>query len=140
MDREHLAYAVGEIVLRHLPQGAEPERISSIVADLVRLLESAQPENGAGDERRLVVVTVVGRNQYGIMHAFSEVLAEGHVDIVDINQTIVHGNFVMMMIVDPSSSRVSFSELKEALKKRGEKLDVRVFCHYEDMMRALNRI
>jgi ACT domain-containing protein len=140
MNRQQLAYAVGEIVLRHLPGGVEQERVSSIVADLVRLLEGAQPEFEGGEGERYVVVTVIGRNKYGIMHAFSEVLALNHADIVDINQSIVHGNFVMMMIVDPSSSRAPFEELKAALKKRGEELDVQVYCQFEDMMRALNRI
>jgi ACT domain-containing protein len=143
MDRERLAYQVAEILLRHLPQGAEPSAVEAVTADLVRLLEAQASGVAATDEppgRRLVVLTVLGRNHSGIVHAFSEVLAEAAVDIVDINQTIVHGNFAMMMIVDPTSAKLSFSDLKAALKRRGDEVGVQVFVQYEDLMRALNRI
>ncbi len=143
MDRERLAYQVAEILLRHLPQGAAPSAVEAVTADLVRLLEAAGSEPAATDEpsgRRLMVLTVLGRNHSGIVHAFSEVLAEAAVDIVDINQTIVHGNFAMMMIVDPTSSKLSFADLKTALKRRGDEVGVQVFVQYEDLMRALNRI
>ena len=143
MDRERLAYQVAEILLRHLPQGAEPSAVEAVTADLVRLLEAQGGEAAATDEpsgRRLMVLTVLGRNHSGIVHAFSEVLAEAAVDIVDINQTIVHGNFAMMMIVDPTSSKLSFTDLKAALKHRGDEVGVQVFVQYEDLMRALNRI
>lgn len=140
MDREALAVSVTEILLKHLPGQAEPDAVSSIVADLVRLLESAALDAAEGAGRRLAVVTVMGKNNSGIVHAFSEVLAERDVDIVDINQTLVHGNFAMMMIVDPASANCSFDELKTALKARGEKIGVQVYCQYEDIMRAVNRI
>lgn len=143
MDRERLAYQVAEILLRHLPQSAEPSAVEAVTADLVGLLEAQGGEAAATDEpsgRRLMVLTVLGRNHSGIVHAFSEVLAEAAVDIVDINQTIVHGNFAMMMIVDPTSSKLSFTDLKAALKHRGDEVGVQVFVQYEDLMRALNRI
>jgi ACT domain-containing protein len=140
MEREALALAVSEIVLRHLPEGIPSPALEGVVADLVLLLEG---EAGAGPERadvRHIVFTSLGRNRPGIVHAFSEVLARCGVDIVDLNQTLVHGNFAMMMILDPSQATVSFEELRAALKKRGEELGVLVFVQYEDMMRAVNRI
>lgn len=140
MDREALAFAVSEILLRHLGSAPDPEAAASIVADLVRLLESLPEGQPEAEARRLVVVTVMGKNHSGIVHAFSEVLAEHGVDIVDINQTIVHGNFAMMMIVDPTGASSDFATLKDALKKRGEQIGVQVYCQYEDIMRAVNRI
>lgn len=140
MDREALAFAVSEILLRHLPSTPDPDVAASIVADLVRFLESHPAEQSEVEGRRLVVVTVMGKNHSGIVHAFSEVLAEHDVDIVDINQTIVHGNFAMMMIVDPAAPSFDFAELKDALKRRGEQIGVQVYCQYEDIMRAVNRI
>jgi ACT domain-containing protein len=139
MDRQSLAVAVAQILVRHLPQSADEETVAAVVADLVAHIESrsAAPE---ADHRRLVVVTVMGKNHSGIVHAFSEVLAENAVDIVDINQTLVHGNFAMMMIVDLTGARCDVQGLKAALKKRGEEVGVQVYCQYEDIMRAVNRI
>lgn len=140
MNREALVYAVTEVLMRRLPEGIQQERLEAVVADLVRALEPLAQSAPEADERRFVVITVVGRNRSGIMHAFSEVLTEHNVDIVDINQTIVHGNFTMMMIVDPATSSTPFHDLKAALKKRGDDVGVQVYCQYEDMMRATNRI
>jgi ACT domain-containing protein len=138
MDRTALAIAVTQILLRHLPQAAGEETVAAVVADLLPLLEDAGASGP--DQRRLTVVTVMGKNHSGIVHAFSEVLAENQVDIVDINQTLVHGNFAMMMIVDLAGSRCDLLGLKAALKKRGEEVGVQVYCQYEDIMRAVNRI
>jgi ACT domain-containing protein len=139
MDREALVYAVTEVLLRHLPGGIEQERLEAMVADLARALEPAVRKTEP-EEKRYVVITVLGRNRSGIVHAFSEVLTEHGVDIVDINQTILHGNFAMMMIVDPASSSTPFDGLKAALKKRGDEVGVQVFCQFEDLMRAVNRV
>jgi len=138
MDRTALAIAVTQILLRNLPQAAGEETVAAVVADLLPLLEHA--EASGSDQRRLTVVTVMGKNHSGIVHAFSEVLAENQVDIVDINQTLVHGNFAMMMIVDLAGARCDLLGLKAALKKRGEEVGVQVYCQYEDIMRAVNRI
>jgi len=138
MDRAALAISVTQILLRHLPQSAGEETVAAVVADLVSLLEAG--EASGPEQRRLVVVTVIGKNHSGIVHAFSEVLAESQVDIVDINQSIVHGNFAMMVIVDLSGARCDLQGLKAALKKRGEEVGVQVYCQYEDLMRAVNRI
>ena len=140
MDREELVYAVTEVLLKRLPEGIGQERLEAIVADLARALEPTAQPRPEDEERRFLVITVLGRNRSGIVHAFSEVLGDHNVDIVDINQTIVHGNFTMMMIVDPATSPTAFQDLKAALKKRGEDVGVQVYCQYEDMMRATNRI
>lgn len=139
MDRETLAQRVAEILFRHLTPEPPLSAVEAVTADLVRLLEAAAPQD-PGEGRRLAVLTVLGRNRTGIVHAFSELLAEHAVDIVDINQTIVHGNFAMMMVVDPSACPLDFAGLKAALKKRGEGLGVGVFLQYEDLMRAVNRV
>ena len=140
MNREEVVYAVTEVLLNRLPEGIGQERLEIIVADLARALELMGPSAGEAEEKRFVLITVLGRNRSGIVHAFSEVLIEHNVDIVDINQTILHGNFAMMMVVDPATSSTPFPDLKVALKKRGDEVGVQVYCQYEDMLRATNRI
>lgn len=139
MNRETLAYRVAEILFQHLRPAPGQEAVEAVTADLVKLIET-DPGGDASESGRYAVLTVLGRNRTGIVHAFSEALAEQEVDIVDINQTIVHGNFAMMMVVDPSACKLDFAGLKEALKRRGDALGVGVFLQYEDLLRAVNRV
>ena len=43
------------------------------------------------------IVTVIGKDKSGIIAEVSSVLAENDVNIEDISQTIVSGNFTMIM-------------------------------------------
>jgi ACT domain-containing protein len=138
MDRKEIALEVASILVNNLSPVPPQSVVEKIAADLILLVEKnlgkEQPSS------RLAVLTVIGRNHSGIVHAFSEVLAENNVDIIDINQTIVHGNFAMMMVIDPTNSKVDFASLKTLLKERGLRENVGVFLQYEDLMRELNRI
>ena len=140
MNRESLAYSVAEILLKHLPEGLDQERVEAITADLVLLSESLQRASDDREGHRLAVITSVGKNRAGIIYGISEILTELKVDIVDIDQTLVRDNFAMMMVVDPTDCPVDFQSFKERLKVRGQELGVEVFVQYEDLLRAVNRI
>ena len=45
------------------------------------------------------IITVVGSDKVGIIASVSSFLAEHKINIADITQTILSGNFVMMMMV-----------------------------------------
>ena len=47
------------------------------------------------------IITVVGKDQVGIIAKVCSFLAEDKVNILDISQTIVSGWFNMMMVVRP---------------------------------------
>lgn len=138
MDRKEIALEVASILLKYLSPSPPQNIVEKIAAELILLVEKSGFQDAPS--ARLAVLTVIGRNHSGIVHAFSEVLAENNVDIVDINQTIVHGNFAMMMVIDPTNSKVDFASLKTLLKERGTRENVGVFLQYEDLMRELNRI
>ena len=46
------------------------------------------------------IITVVGKDTVGIIARVCTYLADHHINILDISQTIVQGYFNMMMIVD----------------------------------------
>ena len=54
------------------------------------------------------IVTVIGRDQVGIIAAVCNRLANYNVNILDISQTILQGAFTMVMAVDVSRSTASF--------------------------------
>ena len=46
------------------------------------------------------IITVVGKDQVGIIAKVCTYLADSHINILDISQTILQGYFNMMMIVN----------------------------------------
>ena len=87
------------------------------------------------------VITVLGKDNVGIIAGVCTYLAENNVNILDLAQTIVDGMFNMMMIVDISNSEKSFLELSEGMAKMGEeKLGVQIKMQQEDIFEAMHRI
>ena len=62
-----------------------------------------------------VIITVVGQDTVGIIAKVCTYLAEHHVNILDISQTIVDSYFNMMMIAD-----ISASERRDPRAARGD--------------------
>lgn len=86
------------------------------------------------------IVTVIGKDKSGIIAEVSSVLAENDVNIEDISQTIVSGNFTMIMLCNPEKSKLSLAELKAVLKKTGEKIGVSIHVQSEDIFDAMHNV
>ena len=50
--------------------------------------------------QRRAIVSVIGKDQVGIIAKVTNVLADNKINILDISQTILQDFFTMMMIVD----------------------------------------
>ena len=88
------------------------------------------------------VITVVGKDTVGIIAKVCTYLAENHVNILDISQTIVQGFFNMMMIVDASQSEKPFADLcKRAGSSLANEIGVlSIRCQHEDIFNKMHRI
>lgn len=86
------------------------------------------------------IVTVIGRDQVGIIAAVCALLSEKNVNVLDISQTVLQEYFTMIMLVDTEQATVPFARLKEALAEagKGRGLDIRV--QREDIFDAMHRI
>ncbi len=87
-----------------------------------------------------IVVTVLGKDRIGIVAGVSSVLAECGANIIDLTSTQMRGLFVMMMLVDISQAKVSFEELQERLRKKGEELGVQVLAQHENIFYYMHRV
>ena len=61
------------------------------------------------------IITVVGKDQVGIIARVTGYLYENNVNVEDITQSIVAGFFNMMMIVDTGTSTKEFLTLSKEL-------------------------
>jgi ACT domain-containing protein len=86
------------------------------------------------------IITVVGHDKVGLIAKVSGMLAEYNINIIDISQTILSGNFVMMMMVDLSASSIPLSGVKEKLDGMGESLGVSISMQHERVFNAMHRI
>jgi len=75
---------------------------------------------------KLIALSVYGLDKPGIIYEISNILAENNVNIIDIEQSVLHGLFVMFIIGDIEKSKVSFEELKEQLEKKSKELKVNI--------------
>ncbi len=92
------------------------------------------------EEAKKAIITVLGHDRVGIIHAISGVLANANVNILDINQTILQGYFTMVMVVDLIGSTMDFSALKELLGRTGEDMGLHVNIQHEDIFKFMHRI
>ena len=86
------------------------------------------------------IVTVLGKDRVGIMSLVCALLAQHNVNILDISQTIVHGYFNMMMIVDLSAAAKGFSEIESSLSEIGKEMGVVVHTQKEEIFEMMHRI
>lgn len=86
------------------------------------------------------IITVVGKDAVGIIAKICTYLADEHVNVLDISQTIVQGYFNMMMIVDYEQTGSPFPDLAADLAAIGEGIGVIVKCQREDIFAQMHRI
>ncbi len=84
-----------------------------------------------GIEKNLAIVSVVGRDQKGVVARVSTYLAGCNINIEDIEQRVMEGLFIMTMRVDLTDLSLSLDEMILGLKRIGEDthMDVSVRLH-----------
>ncbi|MCI7453845.1 MAG: ACT domain-containing protein [Spirochaetales bacterium] len=86
------------------------------------------------------IITVVGKDQVGIIARVTGYLYENNVNVEDITQSIVAGFFNMMMIVDTGASNKEFLTLSKELEELGTKIGVIIKLQREDIFESMQRI
>ena len=86
------------------------------------------------------IVTVIGKDQVGIIAAVCALLSERNVNVLDISQTILQEYFTMIMLVDTAQASVPFAALKEELEEAGRARSLDIRIQREDIFNAMHRI
>ncbi|GAB4264516.1 MULTISPECIES: ACT domain-containing protein [Deferrisoma] len=90
---------------------------------------------------RKIVVTVIGKDQVGIVAKVATVLADAVVNIEDINQKILGGDiFAMTMLADMARSPLKLPELTAALEKALEGMGLKVMVQDAEVFRYMHRV
>ena len=86
------------------------------------------------------IVTVVGKDQVGIIAAVCVKLAEYEVNVLDISQTVMQGYFTMMMVVDVSACPIPLAELVGIMEEMGKEKGLSIRLQREDIFEGMHRI
>lgn len=86
------------------------------------------------------IVTVVGKDQVGIIAGVCNTLADHNINVLDISQTIMEGFFTMMMVVDLALCAESFVNLQNVLKTFGEGRGLSIRIQREDIFDAMHKL
>ena len=86
------------------------------------------------------IITVVGKDQVGIIAKVCTYLADNKLNILDISQTIIQGYFNMMMIVDTNQMQKTFGDMADELAALGEEIGVVIKCQKEEIFDKMHRI
>ncbi|WP_026576477.1 ACT domain-containing protein [Bacillus sp. UNC438CL73TsuS30] len=90
-------------------------------------------------ERRRAVVSVIGKDQVGIISKVTTILANNNMNILDISQTILQDFFTMMMIIDVTGN-VNLNRLRDELTLIDEDMGLKINIQLEEIFQAMHRV
>lgn len=74
------------------------------------------------------VVTVIGKDQKGIIAKISNILFENEVNILDISQTIMQDMFTMIMLVNFENESVTVKQISEKFEQAEKDMGLSSMC------------
>lgn len=86
------------------------------------------------------VITVIGRDQVGIIAAVSAKCAEFGANILEITQSVLDKYFAMIMIANIDALQVDFAAFADALAALGKESGLEIRCMHEDIFDSMHTI
>ncbi len=86
------------------------------------------------------IITVIGKDQVGIVAKISNICAKYNANILDINQTLLQEIFTMVMLIDIEKLTDELGALKDELVKMGEEIELKIHVMHEDIFNSMHRI
>ena len=86
------------------------------------------------------IVTVVGKDQVGIIAGVCGTLAQHGVNVLEISQTIMEHTFTMIMLVKSTEGAPAFDEIQRRLAAKGEEMQLAIRIQREDIFSAMHTI
>lgn len=86
------------------------------------------------------IITVIGKDQVGIVAKVSNICAKHNANILDVNQTLLQEIFTMTMLIDIEKLTNELGTLKDELTKMGNEIDLQIHVMHEDIFNSMHRI
>ena len=86
------------------------------------------------------IVSVIGKDTFGILAKVSDVCFQNRANVVDVTQSILQEMFVMVMMLDISDAGCDFTKLKSDLDVLSHEIGMQINIMHEDIFNSMHRI
>jgi len=92
-------------------------------------------------KKKHIIVTVIGKDEVGIVAKISTSLAEQNINIIDINQSILGGElFAMTLLADRAQCNNPLPDITERLKQSVEGMSLTVTVQDSEVFQYMHRV
>ena len=94
-----------------------------------------------GNNKKQIVVTVIGKDEVGIVAKVATALAESNINLIDINQKILGDEiFAMTLLADRIHSSLSLNEITVRLKESVKSMSLEVTVQDSEVFQYMHRV
>ena len=86
------------------------------------------------------VVTVIGKDNVGILAKVSNVCADYNANVIEVTQSVMQDMFAMIMMIDISKMNADFVVLGDKLDELGKSLGLSIHTMHQDIFNSMHRI
>jgi ACT domain-containing protein len=86
------------------------------------------------------VITVVGKDNVGILSKVSAVCAKYNANIIEVSQSVLQDMFAMIMLTDIKNISTDFTALADEMTELGKSLNLSIHTMHEDIFNSMHRI
>ena len=94
-----------------------------------------------GKTKKHIIVTVIGKDEVGIVAKVATSLAESNINLIDINQKILGDEiFAMTLLADRINSNLSLAEITDKLKESINNMSLKVTIQDSEVFQYMHRV
>lgn len=86
------------------------------------------------------VITVIGKDNVGILHRVSGICAEYNANVLEVTQSVLQDMFAMIMLADITNMTGDFSALVDRMDSLGKELNLSIHTMHEDIFNSMHSI
>ena len=86
------------------------------------------------------IISVVGKDQVGILSFVSSKCSKNNANIVEVSQTIIDKYFTMFMMVNIDKLNVDFTDFVDELVNDGKNENLEIHVMHEDIFNLMHKI
>ena len=94
-----------------------------------------------GNSKKQIVVTVIGRDEVGIVAKVATALADNNINLIDINQKILGDEiFAMTLLADRINSSLTLNEITNRLKESVKSMSLDITVQDTEVFQYMHRV